>query len=202
MKRQAKWLVSSLAMGCALEAQAQSPAQPDATAQQLVESIGPDRLPAATTRNVLSLTQSGSGNAATLNQASYSLQANQAYIVQVGAANLLDLEQVGNANRANYTQTGNANQSILSQTGNANALDGSLTGNQNAVTLRQQGSSNEITSEVAASNRQYNLSQIGNNNSITQRETTPTDQRGYSIEQRGNNMHITVEQGRGLPTLP
>jgi len=206
MKTHLLWLATSLLSGPALRAQAQTTPPGEGTAQQLAEALGPDQLlsvrAGADQRNTASLLQNGAGNTATLSQSSLNLPANQAYIAQVGATNELNLLQLGSANRATYTQTGNGNQGLLGQRGTANTLEGSVTGNQNAVSLTQDGNNNQITSQVAADNRQYNLSQIGNNNSITQRETTPSAQRGYSIEQRGSNMHITVEQGRGLPGVP
>ena len=199
MKAALRWVLAGSLASLALGAQAQSQAAPDATAQQLAEAIGPDRLPSPTTRNAAMLMQNGANNTATLNQTSFDLPANQAYIVQVGANNLLSLDQTGSANRATYTQTGTANQSALSQRGNANALEGTLTGDQNAVNVRQQGNNNQVLSEVAANGRQYDLSQTGNNNTLTQRETTPSAVRGYSVDMRGSNMHITVEQGHVAP---
>ncbi|MBJ6143987.1 hypothetical protein [Hymenobacter sp. BT559] len=206
MKTSFFWLATSLLSWPLLSAQAQTPTLGEGTAQQLAEALGPDQLlhvrAGADQRNTASLLQNGTGNTATLSQSSLNLPANQAYIVQVGTTNELNLLQQGSANRTNYTQTGNGNQGMLGQYGTANTLEGSVTGNQNVINLTQDGSNNQIRSEVAASNRQYNLSQIGSNNSITQRETTPSAQPGYSIEQRGSNMHITVEQGRGLPGVP
>lgn len=189
-----------------LPARAQTSAAAAGTTQELAEALGPDQLldvrTGADRRNATSLLQNGVGNTTLLTQTSLGLPPNQAYIMQVGNANGLTLSQLGEANRTNYVQTGNGNQGLLDQHGTANVLDGSVTGNQNAVRLSQYGNNNQINSEVGASNRQYNLSQIGDNNRITQRETTPSAQPGYSIEQRGNNMRITVEQGRGLPGVP
>lgn len=192
-------LAAGLLLAGTLSAQAQNSPDPDATAQQLVERIGPDRVPAATARNVLGLSQSGSNNTFILSQASTDTRFNEAYITQAGAANVLDLQQLGGANRATYSQAGTGNQTTLSQQGSANLLDGSLTGNQNELLLRQQGNNNQLRSTVAADGRQYDISQIGNNNSFTQRESAAsTAQRGYTIEQRGNNMRLTIEQGRTL----
>jgi hypothetical protein len=205
MKTTFLWLGTSLLSWSVLRAQAQTPTLGEGT-QQLAEALGPDQLlnvrAGTDQRSTATLLQNGAGNAATLSQTSLNLPANQAYIAQIGTINDLNVMQLGSDNRLNYTQTGNGNQGMLGQRGTANTLEGSVTGNQNAVNLSQDGNHNQITSEVAASNRQYSLSQIGNNNSITQRETTPSAQPGYSIEQRGSNMHITVEQSRGLPGLP
>lgn len=202
MNTHANYLVAGLLGCCALSARAQTTLAPDATAQQLVESIGPGNLPltSATSRNATSLVQNGSSNAATIDQRNTTSQLNEAYIVQAGAANALDLEQVGGANRASYTQTGTANQTTLSQRGVANQLDGSLVGNQNELTLRQQGNNNQLTSTVATDGRKFEVLQLGNNNSFTQRESaSSTATQGYSVEQRGSNMRLTIEQGRVLP---
>ncbi|RYG17465.1 MAG: hypothetical protein EON96_06715, partial [Caulobacteraceae bacterium] len=74
-----------------------------------------------TARGEVELAQSGTGNIASVNQASQVL-ANVAALRQTGEGNVIALDQLGGNNAATLTQDGDANQMRVIQTGDNNAL--------------------------------------------------------------------------------
>ena len=190
--------------------------------QQLVEKVGLERLPTTIVlsipgdaRNISALLQTGTGNASTVEQRSLSLQENQAYIVQAGAANILGLTQTGGGNQAymtqlgignhaNFSQNGQGNSSTIVQKGDYNILDGTVDGRSNKVDIYQNGSNNQVKTDINDNNRnltisqsngKFTISQEGNGNTLTQLETSPQS-KGYGVEMRGNGINLTIEQGK------
>jgi hypothetical protein len=193
-------------LGWAQLASAQQPASQAATTEQrLAEDLGVDRLrtallPAAETRTSAVLLQTGIGNAATIDQAGQGTQPNQALVVQAGVANSLTLSQTGLGNQAAFGQTGNANQATLRQSGTGNIIDGQITGNDNTLNVQQQGRGNSYSTQLMGNQGRYTIEQIGSSNSLTQRETsTASPLPGYSVQQQGTGMHLTIEQGKVFP---
>lgn len=159
---------------------------------KLIESLQQQRLSelsgSAPIERDAQLYQSGEHNNASVMQGGGGSHANAAFITQVGAYNNAMLRQRGQGNR-----------SIATQVGENNHYAAEIDGLNNATQVLQQGASNEINQQISGVDLQYTLIQLGNNNSIRQVETSPQST-PYRITQEGNNMHITIEQGRvGAP---
>lgn len=202
----------------ALTAQAQQPLPSEAATPELrlAENIGVDRLPAATgdTRNTSVLLQTGTGNVSRIDQQSLFARENQAYLEQVGTANLLGLSQTGGGNRAyilqngvgntaGFAQKGQGNATTISQQGANNKLtsatgsgDFTLEGDRNTLKVNQIGINNTVKGEIRESDRTYEIRQYGSNNTLTQIETTSQTPRGYSVEMRGQGINLTIEQSK------
>lgn len=201
-------------------------AEPSAASreQQLVETVGLERLPngaalpaLGTLQNVTGLLQSGSGNTARIDQQTLSNTANQAYVAQVGDANILGLSQLGgnnrlyvtqtgNGNRAGYTQDGQNNATTITQNGSQNKVQGVrggdnmlLEGDNNTMKITQSGDNNTVKSEVRENNRNYEIRQYGRDNSLTQIESTMQTPKGYTVEMRGQGINLTIEQSKVVP---
>ncbi|MDB5233967.1 MAG: hypothetical protein JWR44_960 [Hymenobacter sp.] len=193
--------------GASAQQQSRSSADAPSAAQQLVEEIGLERLPTSTlvprasdARNLSVLKQTGSGNEADIIQVSLGAGPNQAMIVQAGAANIVVLDQFGVSNNASLTLTGNGNKGTVDQRGSNNSFDGNVTGDRNKVDVYQDGHGNQSRLDVESNGRRYPVVQIGDNNSLTQRENaTSTAPQGYGVEMRGNGIRLTIEQGRVNP---
>ena len=204
-------LTGTLALGVAAAQAQQRPASEAATAEiRLAEDIGPERLPGGGVppggvQNAATLLQDGTGNAARIDQQSLSALSNQAYVVQVGAANAVGLTQTGAnsayvaqngaGNTANFVQDGQGNSSTITQKGADNKLAGLVKGDNNTVNVTQDGQGNAIESKIQESNRAYEIKQYGTNNTLKQLEST-TQTKGYGVEMRGNGINLTIEQGK------
>lgn len=177
------------------------------TEQRLAEDLGVDRLrsallPAVETRNAAQLLQIGTNNTFTINQLSLGSVTNQAAVVQTGTGNVLGLDQAGSGNQTSFSQTGDANRAALRQNGTANAIAGRVAGNDNGLDVNQNGTGNEYSTQLTGSHGRYTIEQLGNNNSLTQREisTSPaTPLPGYSVQQQGSGIHLTIEQSKAFP---
>jgi minor curlin subunit len=184
-----------------------------ATAQQhLVETIGTEQISSAlnsleNAKNTSLLLQNGMRNTARIDQQSLSMLGNQAYVAQVGAANVLGLVQTGGGNAVAVSQSGTSNQtdlmqnghrntSALIQKGDNNRLTGLVDGNDNELTVRQDGSNNKVDSEIRQNNKAYTINQYGNSNALKQVESTAQVTPGYTVEMRGTGINLTIEQGR------
>lgn len=176
------------------------------SAQQLAQDLGVERIRYALApatpdlRSVTSLLQTGADNVATISQASQAVLANQAAIWQNGTGNFLGLHQTGSDNQASFSQAGRYNQAALSQQGTGNRIYGQVAGNDNDLTATQQGTGNQYATQLTGSQGRYTIEQLGNNNRLTQRETSSsTPLPGYDVKMEGNNMRLTIEQGKAFP---
>lgn len=205
MKASALLLAACLGGALAAQGQTTGASQAATAEQRLAEDMGVDRLrsdllPNTGTRTSSLLLQTGTGNSVTINQATQGLLPSQAVIVQTGNNNLLGLDQTGSGNQTNFSQIGDANQTTLRQTGTTNAITGRVAGNNNNVDVNQVGDSNQYSTQLTGNQGRYVIDQVGNNNSLTQRETsTTTPLPGYEVKMEGNNMHLTIEQGKVFP---
>ncbi|UOQ98232.1 hypothetical protein MUN81_01765 [Hymenobacter sp. 5317J-9] len=201
-------------------------AEPTSTSreQQLVESVGLERLsmstglpPLTNLQNVTGLLQVGNGNTARIDQQTLSNNANQAYVAQIGEANVLRLTQLGggnlllvtqngNGNQAGYTQGGQNNATNITQNGTQNKVQGVdgranllLEGDNNTMKITQNGNNNTVQGEVRENNRNYDIRQYGSDNTLTQIETTTQTPKGYTVEMRGQGINLTIEQSKVVP---
>jgi minor curlin subunit len=176
-------------------------------AQQLIEEIGLDHLPASITalkpadaRNLSALKQTGSNNEATIEQINIGSLPNQSLIVQAGIGNIVGLYQSGFDNTSTLKLKGDKNIGKIAQDGSSNSFDGQITGHDNTFDVVQTGSGNHSTLDVVSNGRDYPVLQQGNNNSLVQREgPASTAPLGYGVEMRGNGIRLTIEQGRAHP---
>lgn len=196
-------LCSCLVNGLYGQAQTLGVSQAATAEQRLAEDLGVDRLrnalllPAPDSRNAASLLQVGASNAATINQTSLGILPNQATVVQAGAGNALTLAQTGLNNQTVFSQTGNINRAALRQVGSGNTIQGQVTGNDNNLDVNQQGQGNSYNAQLAGSHGRYDIEQIGAGNTLTQREAaTATPLPGYSVQQQGTGIKLTIEQGK------
>jgi minor curlin subunit len=192
--------------------------------QQLVETVGLERLPngaplptLGSLQNVTGLQQNGNGNTARIDQQTLASPANQAYVAQIGEANILGLSQVGgnnrlyviqngNGNNAGYTQNGQNNSTTITQNGSQNKIGGVaagsnmvLEGDNTTMKITQNGDNNVVKGDVRESNRNYEIIQSGRDNTLTQIESTMQTPKGYTVEMRGQGINITIEQSKVLP---
>ena len=196
-----------LSSGAALAQTQRLPSEAATAEQRLAEDFGPDRLPnsnetAATAQGptASTLRQLGIGNQATISQQSPSAIGNQAYIVQVGMGNEIGISQNGSGNSVTFTQNGQDNLSSITQRGIANKLTGVVKGDRNEVNVLQDGNNNQVKGDIRLSDRVYEIKQYGNNNTLTQFESTVQVPKGYSVEMRGQGINITIEQSKVVPT--
>jgi minor curlin subunit len=212
-------LLASLTLGTA-HAQL---AEPTSTSreQQLAETVGLERLPTGSAsavvgsfQNVATLTQNGTANDARIDQQNLGVQANQAYVAQVGTANVLGLSQTGSnnalsatqngiSNNLGFTQNGRNNSTAILQNGNNNSLQGVgsntdflLEGNDNKLRITQQGDNNTVKGEIRENNRNYEIRQYGSENKLVQIESTQSTPVGYTVEMRGRGINLTIEQSQ------
>ena len=194
--------------------------------QQLVETVGLDQLPAGVPlvtstsfQNVTGLLQNGTGNTARIDQQNLATLANQAYVVQIGEANVLNTiqfgnnnrlfaNQIGNGNRAGYTQDGQNNSTTITQNGSQNKVQGVqgeadllLEGNNNNMKITQKGDYNTVEGKIRENNRKYEITQYGSENKLIQVESTMQAPMGYNVEMRGRGINLTIEQGKVLPGM-
>ncbi len=207
--------VTSLFAAAPTKAQLRGSSEAATIEQRLGEDLGIERLPTATpeasrSRNVTALLQMGAGNSARLDQRELSAQGNQAYVVQVGVANILGVNQIGGENKAyvtqrgvdnrtSFTQDGQSNTSTITQQGTSNRLTGVVDGDRNEVNVHQDGANNQINGEIRQDGRTYNIKQYGIGNTLNQLESTNQVNRGYNVEMRGNGINLTIQQGKVLP---
>lgn len=196
-------LAGSLASTCGAQAQTLGVSQAATAEQRLAEDLGVDRLrtalqlPSTDARNTAALLQVGTGNTATVDQASLGVPPNQATVVQAGAGNALGLTQTGSNNQAVFGQTGNVNQATLRQAGTNNVLQGQVTGDDNTLDVTQQGQGNRYSTQLTGSHGRYNVEQVGTGNTLIQHEAaTTTPLPGYNVQQQGTGMQLTIEQGK------
>ena len=220
-------LYGALAMiAASAQAQQRAPSEAATAEQRLAEDLGLERLPRGTAvptlgdiRNVATLLQTGSGNAARLDQQNPSTPINQAYVVQVGTANVLGLTQTGSrnsafvlqngsGNRAGYTQDGQNNSTTITQNGSQNKIQGVqgeadllLEGNNNTMKITQKGDYNTVEGKIRENNRKYEITQYGSENKLIQVESTMQAPMGYNVEMRGRGINLTIEQGKVLPGM-
>lgn len=209
-------LTGALALATVVaQAQQRTPSEAATAEQRLAEDLGLERLPngapaASDLRNASTLLQTGNGNTARLDQQGLATPVNQAYMAQVGTANVLGVNQTGSGNSAyvsqngsgnqlDFTQDGRGNSSTLTQRGSANQLKGMVDGNNNEVNIRQDGSNNVVNSEIREDRRTYNITQQGYGNTLNQVESTSQTPQGYNVEMRGNGIRLTIEQSRVIP---
>ena len=205
MKTYLFFFVASLSSALAAHGQVVGASQAATAEQRLAEDLGVDRLrsallPTTETRNSALLLQSGVSNIATIDQASMGRPTNGAAVVQAGTGNVLGLYQVGSGNQTSFSQTGDANQAALRQNGTTNTIVGRVAGNGNNVDVDQVGTGNQYSTQLTGNQGRYVIDQVGNNNTLTQRETSATTPLpGYEVKMEGNNMHLTIEQGKVFP---
>lgn len=193
----------------AAHAQQRAPSEAATAEQRLAEYLSPERLPssAANPQNAATLLQNGAGNTARIDQRSLASGSNQAYVDQVGAANVLGLVQAGGGNVANVGQNGTGNQADLTQNGQGNAsaltqkgannrLTGLVVGNSNELNIYQDGNNNQVNSEIRQNKQAYTITQYGAGNVLKQVETTVQATPGYTVEMRGTGINLTIEQGK------
>lgn len=202
--------VASVLCASAAQAQQRAPSEATTAAQRLAEDVGLERLPnggAPNPQNAAKLLQNGAGNTVRIDQQSLSGVSNQAYVAQVGAANVLGLVQVGGGNvatmeqngtdnRADLTQNGQGNASALTQKGAGNRLTGLVVGNGNALNIHQDGNGNRVDSEIHQNKQAYTINQYGTGNALKQVESTIQATPGYTVEMRGSGINLTIEQGK------
>lgn len=126
--------------------------------------------------------------------------ANTTFVQQVqahGVANQASVLQVGSYNQATLQQHGVGIQATVSQYGTNNSFESSMTGANLSLVVVQEGNHNRINQQLQGSNLSYSLTQYGNNNTINQVETSAASG-SYQVVQEGNNMNITIEQGRSF----
>lgn len=225
MKHIISFVLAAIGTSCTGVAHAQL-AEPSSASreQQLVENIGLDRLPTvaslpalSTFQNVAGLLQIGNGNKARIEQQSLSNTANQAYMAQVGEANILGLSQfgsnnrlfvnqTGNNNHAGYIQDGQNNSTTIAQDGSQNKVQGIqggtdllLEGNNNTMKITQKGDFNTVEGKIQESNRKYEIIQHGSENKLIQVESTMQTPMGYTVEMRGRGINMTIEQSKVVP---
>ena len=202
MKACAFLLAACLGGTLAAHGQGLGTSQAATAEQRLAEDLGVDRLraslqPTVDVRNNALLLQNGVGNNAAINQTNPNGTTNQAVVVQAGTGNTLGLDQTGTGNQTSFVQAGDDNQASLRQNGTANTIVGRVAGNGNNVNVDQQGASNQYSTQLTGNQGRYTIDQLGNNNTLTQRETsTTTPLPGYEVKMEGNNMHLTIEQGK------
>ncbi|AWM33896.1 hypothetical protein DDQ68_14515 [Hymenobacter nivis] len=194
----------------AAHAQQRAPSEAATAAQRLAEDLSPERLlnsASTNMQNAATLLQNGNGNTARVDQQSLSGVSNQAYVAQVGAANVLGLvqigggnvatmEQNGTGNHADLTQNGQGNASALTQKGASNRLTGLVVGNGNELNIHQDGNGNRVDSEIHQNKQAYTINQYGTGNVLKQVESTITAIPGYTVEMRGSGINLTIEQGK------
>jgi minor curlin subunit len=215
------FLLLATSVSTILAAQAQLP-EPSNTSreQQLAETVGLDRLATGTAlpalnsvQNVTGLLQIGTGNAARIDQQNLAAVPNQAYVAQIGEANILNTVQFGSNNRllvnqnggsntAGYTQNGKNNATAITQNGFQNKIQGEtagtdflLDGDNNTTKITQLGDNNVVKGQVRENNRIYEIRQQGSNNTLTQIESSAQAPKGYTVEMRGQGINLTIEQG-------
>lgn len=166
--------------------------------RDLPENLHPNRPLLLNADNMVMLTQVGNSNIAGINQVG---DANLARMAVQGNNNTTTLTQRGNRNAANIDVAGDNNPVAVTQNGNGNQYELDLTSSSNTpVNVVQNGSGNRVQSELSGSGRQYNVTQFGNNNELTQRENASSVlPKGYSVEMRGTGMRLTIEQNRVIP---
>ena len=166
--------------------------------RDLPENLHPNRPLPVSADNLVMLTQVGNSNTAGVAQVG---DFNQARMAVLGDNNTTTLTQRGNRNAADIRVAGNNNPVAVTQNGDRNQYELDLTSSSNTpVNVVQNGSGNRVQSELSGSGRQYNVSQFGNNNELTQRENAASVlPKGYSVEMRGTGMRLTIEQNRVIP---
>jgi hypothetical protein len=120
---------------------------------------------------------------------------NVGLVAQLGQGNAASIDQVGLGNVAVAYQEGDRNEVVLSQLGDGNLLGVSLLGNGNAIDVTQEGNNNGYFLGFIGESLTHSVLQQGDNIRAVQVGvgTLP-----FTIEQRGNDMDITVEHN---PTI-
>ena len=77
-------------------------------------------------------------------------------------------------------------------------FDASVNGDNNSSTIEQLGNANIINQNLLGNNMAFVLSQVGNNNEISQTENDQQS-RQYQITQTGNAMKLIITNGGSLP---
>ncbi len=119
----------------------------------------------------------------------------QAVVQQTNAQHSqLRIEQLGTGHTLEAVQQGRDNRWDIQQNGEDHRYSGSLTGNHNQVQVRQSGQQNSIRQDLSGNGLDYTIIQQGQNLELTQIEYDGLAP-AYQVEQRGEGMKITIEQG-------
>lgn len=139
-------------------------------------------------RSGVFITQAGSLNDATVIQ---TLNPGAAFS---GNTNLVRVLQMGEANLAQINQTGLKNQTDVLQNGPTNLVISNATGSFNISRFFQIGSENTILQTLVNSNNiNSEFQQIGSNNRIEQTVSGQNDL-PFRIIQNGNGLNATINQ--------
>lgn len=154
----------------------------DIQQQQVLQQYGIINQNPGTQVNQAFISQVGEANIALITQENASFSySNIAVINQNGSFNQASIDQQGMGNEIDLKQSGDGNKAII-------VTDGDL---MNLVTS-QFGNENTVSQDVSGSGVTYTILQYGSNNTIEQRGDEFSS--GYSIIQFGNNMNITVDR--------
>jgi hypothetical protein len=114
---------------------------------------------------------------------------NTAVVYQTGTNNTAQITQRGQNNAAVMVQRGDFNTSTLLQDGSYNVYGSLLDGTNNTLNVVQTGSNNGYFLGFRGSDLNHTVMQDGVGNRAVQ---VGVGHKPFSIEQRGNNMDITV----------
>jgi len=123
---------------------------------------------------------------------------NMAVIVHSGDGNQSTVSQSGNENSAILSRLGSNNVDDVTQNGSLNSFISDVTGIENYNTIDQNGSNNAIDQTLEGDGMIFNLSQHGTNHELIQVENDGLTH-GYSVNQTGNGMKVTITNRNGLP---
>ena len=136
--------------------------------------------------NHVEVLQSGSANQVTVVQVSDSFYGHSASIVQLGAANVAELEQKeGNGSQATIHQQGSGNTHRVEQLYYANRVDSRSSGTDNLTEITQNGAASATTQ------------QFGSNNRITIEQNVYPYGGGINVYQDGTSNEARVSQYGG-----
>ena len=114
---------------------------------------------------------------------------NTAVVYQAGNSNTAQIEQRGQNNAAVMVQRGDLNTSTLLQKGSYNVYGSLLDGANNTLNVEQTGNNNGYFLGFQGNDLDHTVVQDGVSNMAVQ---VGVGHQPFSIEQRGNNMEITV----------
>ncbi len=132
--------------------------------------------------NLVTLTQMGHMNQATIEQISDSNNPNQVMVMQNGDQNVSDIHQ-----------TGSKNALKLIQHGKMNSMSANYEGEYLNNTIIQIGNLNVVEQTLQGSDMNFSIIQQGKGHELIQFEKGPGI--GYSVKQTGHDMKISIEQG-------
>lgn len=151
------------------------------------------------TRELVQAASPGTRNQALLQQQGANNRADARQIATTGnLLNLVQLQQVGAANVLDLEQRGNGLVQVVEQRGNQNQVSSRMQGNEIESTVRQLGNQNLVDQDLNVEQRSYLIEQTGNRNELVQRENGPDTPIGYSVQMTGN-MRVVIEHGPARP---